>query len=83
MKKIIIEEADNGYCLTYKWTHDNPDGTRGISSYKEVIEGNERNGFEKLVKALDKDLLDGYNSFSKENIRVSWDVLGDEVEETK
>jgi hypothetical protein len=80
MQDLIIKEANNGYALVYE--EKNEDGE--IKDVITVAEGED--GEELLTKVLTevaKHLGCEYNAFGKDNLRISFDKLGDEVDDTE
>ena len=80
MNTITIQETDNGYIITNKYTVE--DGKEEIGSYRVVedYDDDEQDTIARLLYEIAVCLGVEYNKWSKGNLSISWDKKGYKLE---
>lgn len=77
MRKLIIQEAENGFIITLLPVTDDD------LIVNEIIEneGTDKEAMTKLLTKIAEHFGESYNKYSKENINITWDKKGHKVED--
>ncbi len=80
MGKITLENANNGFIITYKGERYSSEATHEVDEYEVFQSDDVKESLTNVFEWIAEFYGVGYNKYSDSNLSVSWDKKGHKLE---